>query len=789
MVLKTRKTRKTRKKGYNYSRKNNIYNISNIITGIIGGARYGIRNTKKDYLLDVNKLFEHIKNNNLDGVKDSIENKKVDINHAKTVGAFTATIPLSYAIQYGHLEIVEYLISKGADINYNKDHVLKPIDIACNHCKPEILSYILNKGATIIPNRIPILFKSIIEKKGKTECFTILVKYILDNFKPEFSEFMDMVLVLTIQNNKLKYVKILLDNGINPNIIAKDIGILYGGNDDKMLIPLNEAIILDNYDIVKELIDNGAEVNLETIKSNYPYNDFTPLMFAIQSIKPHSLQIAELLLENGADVNILMDNMSLYDLTTNKKKIELLKKYNTPTYEMLLQTRINQVVMNISKYTNNSSKYLDLSNKGLTEISSFDEGLIAINVSGNNLKQLPRLPASLLYLNCSNNGELKALPKLPKGLDTLICSNCALEYIDDLPYNISNLIANNNKIKDLPYFSENPNFFYILNGNPCPIGFINRYGSITQYSKKRIHRIIEFKDDFVYTMILPKGTVLFRGTSKEDISNNFKGVSIAHIYNYNTGNEEYSDHVLYPNYNVFFYPYPYSSDKIFKNFTDILVYTLERDVEIVMGVTPSPNKRSNRINSEYLKSCNKVDLTSDPDIIGRTYDPCFDPEFIKLYPTIVGIMNLAQKDADIHIATTSDEIFFTKYRSNFIDAASNVGIPEIILYPLSKRQEEQIYSKDDNTNRPSNDELNYSLFTRLKHNSGFYYDDLWSFMEKFSKPYGYKLTGNNTIYHLTIDLATKMFVIYELCDPKIQARCVPIKEPFKFRYLNNNYNI
>lgn len=765
-------------------------NITRKHSKISGGTRYGIRDTKKDYLLDVNKLYENIKKNNLDGVKDSIENKKVNINYVKTIGPFTATIPLSYAIQFSNLEIIEYLISKGADININKDGIIRPLDVACEYCRPDIISYILSNNPIIIPDRIPILFRIIIDKKDKSDCFDILLRYIMDNFKPDFSVFMDMVLILAIKNNTLEYVTSLLDNGINPNILAKDIGILYGGNDDKQIVPLNEAVILGYYDIVKELINKGAEVNLDTIKLTSGYNDFTPLMFAIKSKKKISLKIAELLLENGADVNILMDNMSLYDLTTNKKKIELLKKYNTPTYEILLQTRINQVVTNISKYTNNSSKYLDLSNKGLTEISSFNEGLIAINVSGNNLRKLPRLPSSLLYLNCSNNRELKELPKLPKGLDTLICSHCSIEYITDLPYNISNLIANDNNIKDLPYFSENPNFFYILNRNPCPIGFINRYGSITQYSKKRIHRIIEFKDDYVYTMILPKGTILFRGTSKEDISNNIKGVSIPHLVNNGFKETEvYLEHALYPNYNVFFYPYPYSTDKIFKNFTDMLIYTLERDVEIVMGVTPSPNKRSNRINSEYLKSCNKVDLSSDPDIVGRTYDPCFDPEFIKLYPKIVGIINMAKTDTDIHIATTPDEVFFTKYRSNFMDAASNVGIPEIILYPLTKRQKERFYPIHDNTKKPRPDELNYSLFTHLKHNSGFYYDDLWSFMEKMSKPQGYKLSGNDMIYHLTIDLATKMFVIYELCDPKIQAQCVPIKEPFKFRYLNNNYDI
>jgi len=38
-------------------------------------------------------------------------------------------------------------------------------------------------------------------------------------------------------------------------------------------------------------------------------------------------------------------------------------------------------------------------------------------------------------------------------------------------------------------------------------------------------------------------------------------------------------------------------------------------------------------------------------------------------------------------------------------------------------------------------------------------------------------------------MATKMFVVFELCSPEVQTRCIPIEEPYKLRYLNNNYNI
>lgn len=306
------------------------------------------------------------------------------------------------------------------------------------------------------------------------------------------------------------------------------------------------------------------------------------------------------------------------------------------------------------------------------------------------------------------------------------------------------------------------------------------------------------------------------------------------VYNNRQYEGEENDYFLYPNFNVFFYPYPFVADSIsFIKTTDILLFVLTRDIEIVLGVQPSPNTRTDRFyidekkmggmkenniynyndynnyNSDYnyniqpyipeykniypenntkdkpyLISCDKLSYTyknskgQDKELLGRGYDPCFTKEFINKYPEINGNLFLASEDTSAHLQNDPEQRFFSKYRTNFIDNKDRVGVPEIILHPSKNR-----------LNNKS--EKNYKLFAVLPHSS-FQFDKGWEAIDNLLSPRGaffdtINPTGKN--YHMTIDLATKMYVIYELCDVAIKNRCVPIEEPYKLRYLNNNYNL
>jgi hypothetical protein len=141
-------------------------------------------------------------------------------------------------------------------------------------------------------------------------------------------------------------------------------------------------------------------------------------------------------------------------------------------------------------------------------------------------------------------------------------------------------------------------------------------------------------------------------------------------------------------------------------------------------------------------------------------------------------MFLASEDTGAHLKNDPEQRFFTKYRTNFVDARDRVGVPEIILHPSKNRLN-------------NNSDKNYKLFAKLPHLS-FQMDKGWEAIDRLLSPNGAffdTIDSKGKNYHMTIDLATKMYVIYELCDAAIKNRCVPIEEPYKLRYLNDNYNL
>ena len=84
-----------------------------------------------------------------------------------------------------------------------------------------------------------------------------------------------------IKNNDLKEVKILLDQGANPNSSDED--------GDNLLM---YAALYSSIDCMKSLIDKGADVNA---KNNLGE---TALMWSV-----HDIAKMKFLIENGADVN------------------------------------------------------------------------------------------------------------------------------------------------------------------------------------------------------------------------------------------------------------------------------------------------------------------------------------------------------------------------------------------------------------------------------------------------------------------------------------------------------
>lgn len=114
------------------------------------------------------------------------------------------------------------------------------------------------------------------------------------------------------------FVRFLVDRGVNVNAIPMDadVGVV---PDDTLL---NMAIWEDDYEIVKLLLNNGADVHIKTMHTSSPLVATTCLR----------VPIAEMLIKYGADVNgqDSIGNTALhYAVERNDHKlIQLLMRYN-----------------------------------------------------------------------------------------------------------------------------------------------------------------------------------------------------------------------------------------------------------------------------------------------------------------------------------------------------------------------------------------------------------------------------------------------------------------------------
>lgn len=627
--------------------------------------------------------------------------------------------PFLNAIKIGNTEIVKKFITEGADVN-KIYKIYTPLTLAARAGHLDIVKLLVENGADVNGK----------DKYGGNSLHNV---------------------ILAGRQDIMQY---LIDNGADVN--AKD---RFGGS------LLFNASISGKLDRMQFLIKNGADVNAKL------KNGYTILFEAVFRNLP---DVVEVLLKNGADPNLGKEYGKPLDqalIHNYRKIIELLVKYGAKTkdkklFQVLEPANLRKLSFEplVKSLKNPFGKVLIINDvDDLPEI--IPRNITSLIILPIDLNKLPELPDSLQYLKCSNN-PIKELPEeLPFRLKVLICENCKLTNLPRLPNTLEYLNIRNNSIYDIrslppklfiaPMKQLNDPANYeassvlLLSGNPLPHGFLNGFGSITQFNRDHIHKTYTFNNEMVYTTIFPKGTVLFRDSTKPYEGEELKGIKVSGF-----------QYKIYPEFNVFFYPYPFVAESVLDT-GYVHVFELTRDVEVVMGVLPSSNNRSNRYDKNYMMSCNEIP-TNIKGIDGHDYDPCLNSEFTKMHKNINGMFMLAKVDTDIHISNKSSQRFWTKYRTNHMDYRHAVGVPEIILHPLVNR-----YDNDSASNYKHVKELNHNLDS---------YDEAWEYVEEKLGPNG----------GWSIDFFTKMYVNYESASDEIKARCVPIEEPYKLHYLNSS---
>lgn len=201
------------------------------------------------------------------------ENLNVEIN---------GTTPLIMAIKYNDLFLVKYLISKGADVNYNDP--LNKIVISNNH-NFYILEELINNGAdlhnkdllSMAINDNHINLANYLIFKGIAFDFNVLWTYIINNNNYEIAKFIinnknvndtdeygNTALMYAISHHNIGFVNFLIENGADVNIKNKYgenvlFGLFYGHNLLSRIIPrTKDKLIIQIFD---KLYDNGIDLN------------------------------------------------------------------------------------------------------------------------------------------------------------------------------------------------------------------------------------------------------------------------------------------------------------------------------------------------------------------------------------------------------------------------------------------------------------------------------------------------------------------------------------------------
>lgn len=199
---------------------------------------------------------------------------------------------LREAVRKDNFEITKILLDLGVNPNAQFDNDTEDIlYVAIKQRIPEIVQLLINAGVDVnayqtIKNQTPL--STIIDdvyRDYSWESYWQIISLLLEAgadpnvvFKDGFRD--ENALTLAIKRNVPEVVELLLEFGADPN---------------GKLDPLHIAIIEDDEDIVRLLIEAGANVN-----SYQTYND-TPLTIAITNQHYYQDQIIDLLLAAGAD--------------------------------------------------------------------------------------------------------------------------------------------------------------------------------------------------------------------------------------------------------------------------------------------------------------------------------------------------------------------------------------------------------------------------------------------------------------------------------------------------------
>ena len=264
-------------------------------------------------------LFAACETDQLEVVKLLLKRKDLKVNTIR----YKET-PLSTAAERGYVEVMKLLIENGANVDYVGDtdtpgyEIESALHKVAHNSQYEAAVLLIERGASVncdISDQTPLLIAA---RRGNTR----LVKLLLDSGADMCSSKYSSPLILACREGHTECAQLLIQRGANVNDANQGtpltvsimnnhkecVKLLYenGADVNKQesilgATPLMVASQWGNTDYVQLLLDYGADVNI----SSSPAGGETALGLASDA------QVAELLIENGADVNHVTNSGSI----------------------------------------------------------------------------------------------------------------------------------------------------------------------------------------------------------------------------------------------------------------------------------------------------------------------------------------------------------------------------------------------------------------------------------------------------------------------------------------------
>ena len=220
--------------------------------------------------------------------------------------------PLELASKMGYLKLVKELIKQGADVNFREeegdiDALYYAVESEKNY-HLEVVKELLNAGAdtgiiygTKEENKDNILNVAIIGRCN-LEKVKLLTEHGADINYSNFEY--GPVIAVAISKGSIDIVKYLVSQGVDPAMTYTN-GYSYSGKSYSLL---NAAVGNKTTEIAEYLIEQGADINTQTDS----VSDL-PLIFV--ALRAENIELLKLLIEKGADTSVVdKDGKTIFDL-------------------------------------------------------------------------------------------------------------------------------------------------------------------------------------------------------------------------------------------------------------------------------------------------------------------------------------------------------------------------------------------------------------------------------------------------------------------------------------------